>query len=100
MPLPTDLAKYVNEQKLVISSLSEQKIQEKLEKATKFYEENKDTAAFREMEDLVEYTVLDQDTFDRLALLDIVMLFINQLMKSGRNEQALGLLRKVVEARN
>ena len=52
------------------------------------------------MEDLVKYSLLDRDAFDRLAQLDITMLFISQLMESGRNDQALGLLRKVVHIRN
>ena len=47
------------------------------------------------MEDLVEYS-LDTGCFDRVATLDIAMGFISQLVKAGRNEQALRIVKKVV----
>ena len=52
------------------------------------------------MEEVVEYSQMESiNRFDELASLDIMMAFIEQLMKAGRNELALGLLKKVVEIR-
>ena len=48
-----------------------------VENAQRCYQERKLAHAFREMEDLVEYGLSESDAFDKLALLDIMMRFID-----------------------
>ena len=50
------------------------------------------------MEEVVDYST-ELGNFDQVALLEVTMLFIDQLIKSGRKKQALALLNKVVSLR-
>ena len=47
------------------------------------------------MEDLIDYS-LEVGNFDELAILDITMLYLDQLMQAAKNQKALGLVRRTV----
>ena len=77
---------------------SEHMLRELQDKASSCYEWGNLEQASRMMEELVEYCAA-VGSFQTVACLEITMTYIEQLMKAGRNDQALDLARKVFEAR-
>ena len=80
---------------IIVKDAVQQKFEDKLTKATKYYEQNTELVeAYRIMEELVQYSQ-EIGGFERLATLGVMMRFIDQIMKSGKHEQALRLVNKV-----